>query len=382
MVLHYLLGKNSALARAKPTPKSIKHSFKLLFGHGIVISNEMPSFESIHESYRGFTSHYQSAIFPQVQSFEKQRIDKLIEFRKRLFIGIAAGIGIPVLTVILFLVLKDTFGGSNGVSSIVKNVGDLIIFAVLGALTFIAYWVSKPILEYKTNVKNDIFPPVFSYFEQLGKGIFSYAATSPLSIDALQPSAMIPSFDRCHMEDHVKGDYKEVALEMVEARLTETQGSGKNRRTVIKFSGMFVRMSMNKNFTNRTVVKRDHGKIGNWFAGKFGNKNMEKVALEDPVFEKEFEVYSTDQVEARYLLSTSFMERLLQLSNVVKSSGIQASFYENHLLLMIPSKHDHFEVGSIFTPATFEEEICNIFNEMEQFFSIIDTLKLNEQTRL
>lgn len=36
------------------------------------------------------------------------------------------------------------------------------------------------------------------------------------------------------------------------------------------------------------------------------------VRLEDPEFEKIFVVYSSDEVEARYILSTSFMERLVE----------------------------------------------------------------------
>jgi len=40
---------------------------------------------------------------------------------------------------------------------------------------------------------------------------------------------------------------------------------------------------------------------------------MKRVGLVDPVFEKIFEAYGTDQVEARYLLTPTFMQRLVRL---------------------------------------------------------------------
>jgi Protein of unknown function (DUF3137) len=109
---------------------------------------------------------------------------------------------------------------------------------------------------------------------------------------------------------------------------------------------------------------------------------MQKVTLEDPQFEDKFEVYSTDQIEARYLLTTSFMERLLALSRLFSGQGLQAAFHEKHLLLLLNAQENMFEASSIFQPATFTDDIQTILEEMKQIFSLIDHLKLYEQTRL
>ena len=137
---------------------------------------------------------------------------------------------------------------------------------------------------------------------------------------------------------------------------------------------------MNKPFAGKTVVKKDAGKIGNWLNGTF--KGLQKVQLEDPTFEKQFEVYASDQVEARYLLTTSFMERLLQLGALFQSANIQCMFYDRRLLLMIPAKTDRFATGSISQPATFQQETRTILAEMQLIFQMIDILKLNQRTGL
>ena len=196
----------------------------------------------------------------------------------------------------------------------------------------------------------------------------------------MEPSGIIPSFDNAHIEDYVSGAYKDVGIELTEAKLTETRGSGKNRRTVTVFRGIFVLFAAHKNFSGNTIVRKDSGLIGNWLRDKF-NK-LENVELEDPEFEQQFEVYSTDQVEARYLLTPSFMQRLLDLSVLFHGSNIQCSFYDDRLLLMIASTHDRFETGSAFEPATFVGEINTILKEMSLIFQIVDTLKLNERTGL
>lgn len=70
----------------------------------------------------------------------------------------------------------------------------------------------------------------------------------------------------------------------------------------------------NKNFSGRTFVIPDS------FRERPG-KNFEKgnplywelVKLEDPEFEKMFQVYGSDQIEARYILSTNFMRKIVEL---------------------------------------------------------------------
>lgn len=92
---------------------------------------------------------------------------------------------------------------------------------------------------------------------------------------------------------------------------------------------------MNKRFSGKTIVRKDSTPIGNFLSGL--TTKLERVTLEDPIFERQFEVYSNDQVEARYLLTTSFMERLLELS-ALYDNKIECCFYDDNLLLKIPSR--------------------------------------------
>jgi hypothetical protein len=362
---------------------SFKNSFSnnYQFGHlfRLIKDDNFPKlgrgflFADIEVTNKPFEPHYKKYILPHVKVFEVKRIAALRMLRERSIISIPLHIIIIICTTAAAYYLPK-----GGLTFTILVVGFM-------ALTGVAVWSHKPVRKYAANVKAEVFPEIFRFF---GKD-YLYNEVSPLKMELLEVSGLIPSYDSSHLEDYVKGSYKDITLELTEAKLQGTRGSGKNRHTVTVFNGIFVLLDMNKNFSGKTIVIKDIGKLGNWFSRKFSKKlfskaiSLENVKLEDPVFEKQFEVYSTDQVEARYLLTTSFMERLLGLSSLFSKQGvIQCSFYLNKLLLMIPSDKNRFEVGSIYQPATFVDDINHILKEMAIIFQIIDTLKLEQKTGL
>lgn len=130
------------------------------------------------------------------------------------------------------------------------------------------------------------------------------------------------------------------------------------------FQGICVLLTMNKNFKGRTVVVKDKG-IFNVFKHISG---LQRVKLEDMRFEDLFEVYSSDQIEARYLLTTAFMERMLKLSELYGGKSIQFSFDDYQLLLAIPTKQDMFEACSFFRSNVNKRKSTVFLNNFIQFF--------------
>ena len=351
----------------------IRNLFRLIKDNNYPTLGLEFSFTDQKDAKKPFKAHYRKYILPHVEVFELKRIETLRNLRKRSITAIPFQIITIITTFAAIYYLPK--GDATQVSLVIGFMG----------LAGLGYWSHKPVRKYAANVKAEVFPEIFRFFGEN----YLYSESSPLKMELLEVSGIIPSYDSSHLEDYVKGDYKDITLELTEARLRETRGSGKNRRTVTVFNGIFVLLDMNKNFSGKTIVKKDIGKLGNWFSRTFSKKlfskaiNLENVKLEDPVFEKKFEVYSSDQVEARYLLTTSFMERLLELSSLFSKQGvIQCSFYLNKLLLMIPSDKNRFEVGSVFQPATFVDDVNHILKEMAIIFEIIDILKLEQKTGL
>jgi hypothetical protein len=350
---------------------TLKSLFSLMMGHIPKPHLENPVFQDPEGSQKPFAPHYEQFIKPEIDRFEHQRIATLKSFGQRCFGVLCLLVAIGVM-VAIFKVQGQTFHffekllhGENAS----KGIGDLVSILFI-TLTAIMTWCYLPVWRYKGSVKKTIFPPIFKFFGEN----FDYSPEALMGIEPLESSEILPAYNRSILTDSVRGSHQNVILDIVWAHLKQKRG--KSISTV--FKGLFVCLSMNKWFSGKTIVKRDRGLLMNWAIKK--PEGLEKVNLEDPRFEKDFEVYASNQIEARYLLTPSFMERLQGLSDLFGKTDIQASFYNQNLLLMIPLTKRYFDTGSIFQPATFTEEIQSILEEMNLIFKIIEELKLHEKT--
>ncbi len=143
------------------------------------------------------------------------------------------------------------------------------------------------------------------------------------------------------------------------------------------FNGVIVELDMNKKFEGHTfILEKDN--IKDNLAAK--TDSYEKINLEDPEFSQEFCVYSQNQIEARYILTTAFMERLKKLKEIYKAEYIRAAFKDEKIIIMIQTGRDMFQMAgnSQMTKETF----IQLFDEITSVLDIIDILKLNEKLGL
>lgn len=323
-------------------------------------------------SYRGpsyhreaFLSHFDKTLRGLIDSYEEQRRESYLSFQKRSRILVAIFLACLVFGLSL---LRDSM----------QDIPLQVFFAVF-VLFGVAhhYWASKPVREYTSSIKSVIFPKVLAFYGDE----FRFSERPAWRVSSLAPYDLLPHYDNSDTEDHLQGSYKEVPFQSMELRLVKKSRSsrgGSSETTV--FKGIAIQIKIQKAFSGKTLVKKDGGLLGNFLGGKFGA--LQRVSLEDPEFEKRFEVYSSDQIEARYLLSPSFMERLLALTKVFGGSQLECSFFQDSLLILVHSNKNRFEPDSIYTPVTFTEEIATVMNELQELFKIIDILKLDQNTGL
>jgi hypothetical protein len=154
------------------------------------------------------------------------------------------------------------------------------------------------------------------------------------------------------------------------------------RRNVIRLTGVcrvFIIADFNKHFLTHTLVLPDtaeklFGKFGQ-ILQSIGSGKKELVRLENPEFEKEFCVYADDQIEGRYILTPSLMERILAYKRKWKSK-ISLSFCDSKVYLAINMNKNLFEMR-IFKPVAdyaFMEENLRFLILLTE---IVDDLNLN-----
>ena len=162
---------------------------------------------------------------------------------------------------------------------------------------------------------------------------------------------MLPSFQRSDFEDLWHGDLSGRAFTLHEAHLQQRRGSGKNRRWVTVFRGVIITIGFTRQFHGTTLVQRAgkhrlFGMFGEKDDIEAANVNLARVDMVHPAFEDSFSVYSSDQVEARYLVHPTYVERLIALEEAFSGQDIRTLFKDDELTIVLEAKN-MFESGSL-----------------------------------
>ena len=349
----------------KPGTQSFGHLFKL-YNRSILKSDKLnQNYSEQGEWDKGFSDHYRLHLKALVDEFEKERVSAASLARKKL-------IWLTPLFVIIPFIGWQLVVWEFKESEDFEGLG---LYFVLLSFVAISWFIKKSIVIYQNSIKNQIFPRILSFI-----GDFTFSAEVSDRVEQYKSSGLLPTYSTETSEDNIIGEYKGVKIEIFETHLQKWKKRGKNSRLVTVFNGLIINLSMNKKFSGKTLVKQDKGSVGNWFSKK--STKLENVKLEDPRFENSFEVFSSDQIEARYLLTVSFMERLLELVDIFENAEIQLCFENNNLLMVIPLRKPIFEPGPITEPEDFIDDAQSLLKEMHLIFQIIEILKLNMELNL
>jgi hypothetical protein len=186
---------------------------------------------------------------------------------------------------------------------------------------------------------------------------------------------LIPSHDRRSLEDQWSGAAAGVPFSVVEATLrerrTERDSKG-NRETRYEtvFRGVLLTLAYPRPFQGAITIRRDLGKIFNWFREKFSAQTP--VPFEDPAFEAQFEVFADDPAEARRLLDPLVRRRVAALAG---DQSLTMALSAGQVLLAIKSD-DRFELSSMGDTLVDPERVRRMAGDIGIVFDVIDCLDL------
>lgn len=217
----------------------------------------------------------------------------------------------------------------------------LLVFILMGALAgerWAAYALER---DYRRRYKDDVLPHLV---RGIGDGL-TYRAADP---DRLQPfgaSRILPKYDRIEVDDEIAGSHRGLPIEIIEVRLKKRV----NKKTRVIFDGLIVGLTLPRSLTGTTLIATDRGAWEN-FKARWNGANMETVRLDHQEFEQHYEVYGTDQIEARALLTPAFMERFVTLTRRSELGAPGAIADGNHLTVALPKR---FGTGDLFEPPPY-----------------------------
>ena len=232
--------------------------------------------------------------------------------------------------------------------------------------------------EYKNQVVRKIVQlinPSFNYFPEKHIDIHDFNSCGIFSRKA----------DRCTGDDFVQGKMDLTDFQFSEIKASYKEEEYKDGKREIKwytlFSGIFFHADFNKHLQETTYVLPD---VAEKLFGKFGQKFQKSfqrgqlVKLENPEFEKEFVVYGSSQLEARYILSPVMMEAIVKIKKKF-ARKFYFAFKGSRMYCAVSYSKALFEPRVIKSGVNF-----NDVEEMYHLFSLIEIIikEMNLNTRI
>jgi len=304
-----------------------------------------------------FDRLYRERIEPCFAANEEGRLAAVAQFKRRGLIGavVSAAAG-----VIAYLMSAEPF---------------MVFMAVLvvGLIAFVIAY--DPIRKLARKLKQEYCAAIAG---AMGAS-FSIGDFDPPALERMKALRLLPGYQKSAFEDLFAGAHKGARYELYEAHLQQrtTDSKGRTRYTTV-FRGQLIRMHFPREFLGVTIVRRDMGVFNVFGGGENGGRKLERVRLVDPTFEKAFEVWGADQVEARYLLHPVMMERLIALETGLHGKRIRCAFECGDLLVAVEGG-DLFEPGDMFKPLVDPSRARRIVDEIAGVVGVMDQV-LTAQT--
>ena len=308
------------------------------------------------------TDYYYRILYPTLQLLEKDRV----QLSHRL---ITVGV---IYTILVVLIASTIYG-------FLKN-NNVFIFAPFGYLVGGGIIYNYLIKDYTKEFKDKIITPLI---KALDKNLH-YSPDYHVGNHHFTNSKIFTSqLDKLDGNDYVKGKIDNVNIEFsdLHAQTKHKDAKGNTHYQTI-FQGLFIVTDFNKHFKAQTVILPDTAQstFGDYIGNLLQSHNMgrnELVKMDSVAFEKEFVVYSSDQIEARYILSHALMEKLL-LFKKHSNHPLSLSFVGGKVYLAIAYNKDLFE-PSIFHSLLKYKIAMEYVGTLHLAVGIVEELKLNQK---
>ncbi len=371
------------------------------------------------EKYQKYDEIYKKDVLPILEAYEPLRIHILRKFRILSFIMSVVSYSLFILCIVFILccfLAIDT-------AIIFFEVAAVVYLLALCCLIFFfspAIKIKDESRKYTNMVKRKCLQnllKVFGNVKWIGHDVGKENLNNVLLTDEqLKKSGLFVNYNTRYTDDEFEGTYRGVPFKISETELWYAS----SKSAFPAFKGIILSFKFNKKIKNRTIVatKGDftkknqilatviiflqpclfylikHDFSRGWLifclvllafilwisilAAK-SEESLDEVLLEDPRFGKKFNVYSSDQVEARYLVTPAFMERFYNLKTAFGAKNAKCSFVGDTLTIAIKTSKNLFEICSIDKSLYDPSSINEFYHEIDSIYQMIDYFKLDHK---
>lgn len=256
----------------------------------------------------------------------------------------------------------------------------IMVMAVSGLIFFCRKAIKKNKGSFVGQFKGDIIEKIVHFVDDN----LTYSPYKMISErDFLRSKLFRRKPDSYNGDDFVSGTVGKTYIEFSEVHakyLIQDQDEDGNSRDRWEklFDGLIFKADFNKHFNGEYFIfteKPSRPSRLERLINREEDRLKEKIETEDREFNRQFYVYGTDQVEARYILSASFMRRLLDFKQKTDKK-IRLSFIGSAIYVAIPYKRNLFE-PRYRSSVVDKEDTAEFYYDLRTVIDIVKELDLN-----
>lgn len=287
-----------------------------------------------------FDTLFDRVIAPALAPYEAERRKVIATFWRWMMLG---GIASAVIAIVLAVLARD---------------GEIVGLGFFGAVMS-AVFAYPAVHRFEERCKAAALGDLARTLDMT----YEVADFLPPAFHQIVHLGLLPDdYETSEFEDLFGGRRSRADFQLYEGRLTKRNG----KSTTTLFRGQILRIGFPKTFLGTTIVNRQAQR-------RWRGEGFQRVGLESSQFERIFEVFGTDQVEARFLVHPAFMERLMALETAMSGRNLRCAFNESHLLVAIEGG-DLFEVVDVFKPLPDREQTRKGIEELRAVLGLIDAI--------
>lgn len=291
----------------------------------------------------------------------------------------------------LFMLVKNKFIGHTGfMTFMIIMFGSWIAMAVAIKMMFD---ISK---NFDSYVKKDVITKLFNVISAVPELNIEIKNNNSSDIDIINQSNIFAEANVIDYNDTFEGTAFGIPITIKELGLFYSDSKNEKNRdnSFSVFNGCLISIDMNKKFKGHTIIKSKQFfsklpdlssasiilKLCSFFdiinkAKKL--KNYTKVLTEFSSFDSKYDILSTDQIEARYLLTTAFMDRFYNLKTAFHTKKINCSLKDNKILFAFSLQQDLFKIGYLNEPLTDKKHFNMVIEQVLSLMDFVEYFKLN-----
>lgn len=342
-----------------------------------------------------------SAITAQVQNEVGALEAEYVEIKRKQKIGYTLLGGVFIALQFSFL-LSDNLFVWNQMGEFLQTFGKLILIIVTPFCLFYGFKFTtvgaEVVRRFHEKTNKVLFTQVFTLLGILGSlvnetpqkvGRFIIfgmsvpaAGAKPRSVEAeatlerLRLSELITEpFNTTKIDNLFECNLAGALVQGSELDIRQVSGSSKNRSEKKIFKGYFISCPLTRTLEGKTFVSTEGDTTG--FAHRtFWGGDVKETTLEWNQFEALLHVATNNEVEARYVLTTNFMNDLYEWWHT-KSTNIRISFIGNQMCLLFPDNNIRFHsTVEKISKEEVEEYLLTIAKPLLHVVHLIEEVRL------